>query len=244
MPQAPWGPRWNQNAEITKDGLIVMAGGIWNMVGGGLKDRNDVWLSPDGGWTWTQCNSPTTGRDHWTDREWLMTVIGQKGFIYVMGGNDWDTDTPSNDVWRSRVSLHDIAGLQDTCSLPPLRSGCASYGLLCLPPSLPGGESTSMSARANNTLVVSCNACPASSVSANGTNSGAVAAAIIFALLFAAVVMVLGIVYHRAKATGNLALFRWNARGSATDSLSQPLTTTDSTDHGGEKAEKSEYEKL
>ena len=42
MVQAPWTPRWNHNAELTKDGVIVLAGGISNQVLlGQLKDLND-----------------------------------------------------------------------------------------------------------------------------------------------------------------------------------------------------------
>ena len=42
MLQAPWSPRWNHNAELTRDKLIVLAGGIFNQRSGGLKDLNDV----------------------------------------------------------------------------------------------------------------------------------------------------------------------------------------------------------
>ena len=117
----------------------MMTGGIFDS-SNGLKDLNDVWLSPDGGWTWTECSNPASNRPHWTDREWLMTVIDQMGFLYVMGGSDFDGQETLADVWRSATSLHDITALQDQCRLPSLRSGCASYGLLCIPPTLPRGH--------------------------------------------------------------------------------------------------------
>jgi len=45
---APWSPRDNFNAEVTRDGAIVIVAGF-NDAGG---DTNDVWVSLDGGWTW------------------------------------------------------------------------------------------------------------------------------------------------------------------------------------------------
>ena len=64
--------------------------------------------------------------------------------------------------WRSTTSLHDLTALGDQCGLPSLRTGCASYGLLCIPPSLPGGYST-VTQWSNSSYSVSCDACPASS---------------------------------------------------------------------------------
>ena len=44
MTTAPWAPRWNLNGEVTRDGIIIIAGGITNMPSApnGLKDLNDV----------------------------------------------------------------------------------------------------------------------------------------------------------------------------------------------------------
>jgi len=48
LEQAPWTERDNFNAEITKDGLIVFAGGL-----NSREALNDVWVSADGGYTWS-----------------------------------------------------------------------------------------------------------------------------------------------------------------------------------------------
>jgi hypothetical protein len=213
--------------QVTKDGLLVLAGGISD-IPGNLKDRNDVWLSPDGGWSWVECAQ--SGRQHWSDREWLMTAVDLKGFLYVMGGNDWDTNIPSNDVWRTQLSLHDTPALQEACGLPALRSGCPSYGLLCLPPNLPGGESTTVVTTANNSHLVYCDACPGPSTAAAG-NTLAVAAAVIFALLFAAAASLSLWLYCKVKDATNLRLFSFDdSRSSDGQDLAQPLTnrTTDS----------------
>ena len=52
----PFGRRDDSNAEITDGGLIVLAGG-YGGTGGGLERTNeiynDVWVSPNGGYTWS-----------------------------------------------------------------------------------------------------------------------------------------------------------------------------------------------
>ena len=222
--------------QVTKDGLVVLAGGIYDAPGG-LKDRNDVWLSPDGGYSWVEC-AQSSGQ-HWADREWLMTVVDLKGFLYVMGGNDWDTDTPSNDVWRSRVSLHDTAALQDACGLPALRSGCPSYGLLCLPPNVPGGESTTIVSTANNSHLVYCDACPGPAA-AGAANPVAVAAAVIFALLFAAAASLSLWLYCKVKDRGDISLsLSGDSNSSDSQGLTQPLT-----DSAKDSSSSSQYDKL
>jgi hypothetical protein len=218
--------------QVTKDGLVVLAGGIYNAPGN-LKDRNDVWLSPDGGYSWVECAQ--SERQHWSDREWLMTVVDLKGFLYVMGGNDWDTDSPSNDVWRTRLSLRDTAALQEACGLPALRTGCPSYGLLCLPPNVAGGESTTIVTTANNSHLVYCDACPGPST-ASSTNPQAVAAAIILGLMFVATAALNLWLYCKLREKGNASD---DSRSSDGQGLAQPLNV--SAKSGGST---SQYDKL
>ena len=202
-----------------------------------------VWLSPDGGWTWVQCSSPAASRGlQWSDREWLMTVLDQAGHIYVMGGNDYDGQETLSDVWRSATSLFDIAGLQDQCGLPSVRSGCPGYGLQCIPPSLPGGAST-VTSLTNSSFTVSCAACPIGSTGASTAYIAAVAAAVIFALAFAAAAAYLYVLYSRAQQSGHTALFSVVAPGTtSTDAPTKPATG--STTNGETEESKEVYHKI
>ena len=177
-----------------------------------------------------------------------MTVIDQAGYIYVMGGNDYDGQETLADVWRSATSLHDFTALQDQCSLPSVRSGCPGYGLQCIPPSLPGGSST-VATLANSSFTVSCDACPLSSSSASTAYIAAVAAAVIFSLAFAAAVVYLYVLYTRAQQSGQTALFGVAARSgsSSTDAPSKTASGTSSeASTNGETGEESKeaYHKL
>ena len=228
-----------------------MTGGITSPPNTDYKDLNDVWLSPDGGWTWTMCSPPASTRPHWTDREWLMTVVDQMGYLYVMGGSDFDGQETLSDVWRSATSLHDLPALQDQCHLPTLRSSCASYGLLCIPPSLPGGKST-VGQWANSSYTVSCDACPLSAAGPTTAYIAAVVFAVLFALAFAAVAGYVYVVYGRAQqagATGMFALTQKTEEGTGGGGLTTvDAKTTNGTTNGttGETGEESKeaYHKL
>jgi len=169
-----------------------------------LKDLNDVWLSGDGGWSWHECAS-TSG---WVDREWVMTVIDHFGYLYIMGGNDYDSEEALNDVWRTSVSFHDLPALSDVCSLPALPRSCSGYGLKCLPPSVKGGNSTVIH-WSNSGYSVSCDACLASSTGSTSStnNPAAIAAAVIFSVLFAGCLIYLYWIYQRAKNSGGIGIF-------------------------------------
>ena len=167
---------------------------------------------------------------HWSDREWVMTVIDQAGYIYAIGGSNYNGEETLNDVWRSAASLHNIPALQDQCHLPALRSGCSSYGLVCIPPSLPGGASTVVQQSANGSIVVSCSACPLPSGSQVASTSyiAAVAAAVAFALAFTAAVAYLYVLRRRASSAGQTALFSGSLPSassgrSSDDALSKPM---------------------
>ena len=123
---APWSPRNNFNAEVTRDGAIVIVAGF-NDIGG---DTNDVWVSLDGGWTWGQCveDSP------WTDRRWVSTVLDNDGYLLLIGGDERNANNgpriPRNDVWRSSFSLNDNTALSRACGVPVPSCG---VGLTCTP---------------------------------------------------------------------------------------------------------------
>ena len=79
--RAPWVERDNFNAEITKDGLIVFAGGL-----NSREALNDVWVSADGGYTWGAC----VAEAQFTDRRWHATAMDSTGFLYLIGGEEYE----------------------------------------------------------------------------------------------------------------------------------------------------------
>ena len=176
-----------------------------------------------------------------------MTVIDQSGYVYVMGGSDYDGQETLSDVWRSATSLHDLTALRDQCSLPTLRSGCPSYGLLCIPPSLPGGAST-VTTWANSSYTVSCDACPLPGAGATTAYIAAVVAAVLFSLAFAAAAGYVYLLYTRAQASGQTALFGMVAPVASSDSTDtakvQSTDRADSATNGTAEESKEAYHKL
>ena len=97
--QAPWTERDNFNAEITKDGLIVFAGGI-----NSREALNDVWVSADGGYSWNLC----VAEAQFSDRRWHSTAMDNNGFMYLLGGEEYEDGqyVKKNDVWKSSFSFN------------------------------------------------------------------------------------------------------------------------------------------
>lgn len=164
-----------------------------------------------------------------------MTVIDQAAYVYAIGGSDCNDQETLNDVWRSVTSLHNIAVLQDQCHLPALRSGCASYGLLCIPPSLNGGFSTLIQ-QSNGSIVVSCAACPLATSGSQVSSTAyiaAIVAAVAFAFAFAAAITYLYVLRIRATAAGHSGLLGGSQVGADTahapfEPLSQPTESDQS----------------
>ena len=125
---AAFSSRDDANGEVTKDGLIIVVGGKREYnVGGNLTTdyMNDVWVSPDGGWTWGLCVEDAG----FTDRRYFMTVLDQAGYLYVIGGANIN-QTRLNDVWRSAISFNELADVERACGIT--RPPCG-YGIVCLP---------------------------------------------------------------------------------------------------------------
>ena len=125
---ASFSARDDANGEVTRDGLIIIVGGKHEYTVGGTTIQeyyNDVWVSPDGGWTWGLCVEDAG----FTDRRYFMTVLDQEGYLYIVGGADAN-QTRLNDVWRSGISFHNLTDVERTCGVT--RPPCG-YGIVCLP---------------------------------------------------------------------------------------------------------------
>jgi len=92
---APWSRRADHSSVTLPDGSIVLMGGRDAALGAG-NGKNDVWLSTDGGATWTE----QTGSAPWEARFAHKSVVLPDGSIILTGGVD-SSLTEKNDVWRS-----------------------------------------------------------------------------------------------------------------------------------------------
>ena len=84
-----WSPRWYHAGVVLPNGYVVVLGGSAE------EDKNDVWVSKDGGCHWSQVR--VTG-PMWDPRWYHTAVVAGDGSMVVMGGS---TGTNANDVWRS-----------------------------------------------------------------------------------------------------------------------------------------------
>ena len=112
------------NGEVTRDGIIVIVGGKRGVLDN-AEILNDVWVSPDGGYTWSMCVLDAL----WDDRRYQTTALDQAGYLFVMAGLASD-GSRLNDVWRSEISFNNLAAVESACGITPPPCG---YGLTCLP---------------------------------------------------------------------------------------------------------------
>jgi len=211
---APWGRRNAFNAEVTKAGLIVLSSGI-SFTG---KAENDVWVSPDGGYTWSRCVEDAS----FEDRYQQFTMLDEKENLVVGGGRFTNGAQNFNDVWRSSISFGSLDQVVRYCKMPkPTCSTSLGLGMACWP-----GSTTYVSTDGKSVTCPAVAACnnnvdPYEESSSTGvaTETGAATSSNTSALTIVIVVFVLLFVlssalayyfYHKgAKRTvgdGNMAL--------------------------------------
>jgi len=140
---APWAERDNLNAEVTSEGILIVAAGF-----NSREALNDVWISADGGWTWGQCLKESS----WSDRRWQMTLLDRNGYLYIVGGEEHDNGrvTPRNDVWKSSFAFTSSNRLKLSRSCNMQFPQCTT-GLSCFP-----GSTTKVTVDALGRSKVSC----------------------------------------------------------------------------------------
>ena len=187
--QAPFMTRASANGAVTKDGLLIMAGGFADDVVGASNTAiaNDVWLSMNGGYTWGRCVLDA----EWDDRFQQAVAIDSDGYLLVLSGATGDVDSSYvlNDVWRSTTSFHDLSAIARVCGLTVPSCGT---GLKCWP-----GADTVV---ATDGSFVSCSACPEYSVSSSTTNVTALVAALaVFVILFVVATAAAGYLWNKMQ---------------------------------------------
>ena len=188
--QAPFMTRASANGAVTKDGLLILAGGFADDDVGQSNTAvaNDVWLSMNGGYTWGRCVLDAD----WDDRFQQAVTIDANGYLLILSGATGPVEASYvlNDVWRSMTSFHDLPGIARACGLTVPACGT---GLKCWP-----GAGTVV---ATDGSFVSCSACPDSGVaSSSTTNTTALIAALaVFVILFVAAAASAGFFFNKLQ---------------------------------------------
>ena len=194
LAHAPWAARGDCQIEITKSGVIIIAGGISSASGEDKRQLNDVWASLDGGYSWGQC----TENAEFSDRQFPYTLLDDAGYLYVMGGvEESNGGRQVNDVWKSAFSYNDPVEVAARCNLFVPSCG---VGLKCLPNE---GDETFR----QGGWGVSCAACPYTA-SVDGATPAPTASNImtilfvVFLLLFLATISALIYTYYKMRQSG------------------------------------------
>jgi len=186
----PFGRRDDSNAEISDGGLIVLAGGYGGTGQGAERTGeiyNDVWVSPNGGYSWGQC----VAEAEWEDRRYQLTLLDGDGYLWVMGGLS-STGENLADMWKSMWTFNDISTTATKCRITI--PGCGA-GLKCFPNSA-------------GTLVASdgsgvyCDACPYSFSGSNAVQTTVIAFLVVFIVLTVLAVIALIYTYHKLRSAG------------------------------------------
>ena len=202
--RAPFMSRANANGAVTKDGLLIFAGGYADEEIGRFNTdiANDVWLSMNGGYTWGRCVLDA----EWDDRFQQAVTVDVNGNLLVLSGQD-SSATLLNDVWASQTSFHDLPAIARVCGLTVPSCGT---GLKCWP-----GADTVI---ATDGSFVSCSACQEYSVSSSTTNTTALVAALaVFIILFVVAAIAAGYLWNKMQAAskGGPASFAGTSFASA-----------------------------
>ena len=114
---APFQQRRGLTGVITNSGVMLVVGGTYTSTGR-LNDQQalrDIWLSLDGGYTWTPCNLPTDNG----------FVRGQQGValtlderLMLASGYAWEVGAPRTDyvdLWISNISVANAQKMAQVC---------------------------------------------------------------------------------------------------------------------------------
>ena len=142
-PYAKYQGRMDAQLTITQSGIMVISAGDC----GDNCNRNDVWASLDGGYSWGNCCDGPTGC-YFSRREDHVQALDAQGRLLIISGSQQNPPGPdTNDVWRSPISFTNPQQVATSCGLRVPANN--AIGLRCLPdgfcPNPPNGPGLKMS---------------------------------------------------------------------------------------------------
>ena len=116
-PAAPFQSRRGLTGVITDSGVMVVVGGTYTATGR-INDQQalrDMWLSLDGGYTWTSCNLPS---DHGFIRGQQGATLTLDERLMLASGYAWEIGAPRTDyvdLWISNISIANAGKMAQVC---------------------------------------------------------------------------------------------------------------------------------
>ena len=116
-PAAPFQPRRGLTGVITNSGVMVIVGGTYTSTGrtNDQQALRDMWLSLDGGYTWTPCNLPS---DHGFIRGQQGATLTLDERLMLASGYAWEIGAPRTDyvdLWISNISIANAGKMAQVC---------------------------------------------------------------------------------------------------------------------------------
>ena len=122
-PAAPYDGRMDSQLTVSSNGIMVVSSGDC----GDYCNKNDVWASLDGGYTWGICCTYCG----FQVREDHVSELDKSGRLMLWSGSRQNPGLGNtNDVWLSDISFTDPAAVASRCNL---KVPAAGVGLRCIP---------------------------------------------------------------------------------------------------------------
>ena len=155
---APFPQRRGLTGVITNSGVMLVIGGTYTT--GRLNDQQslrDMWLSLDGGYTWTQCNLPS---DHGFVRGQQGATLTPDERLMLASGYAWEIGAPRTDyadLWVSNISIANAGKMAQVCGelgVPSAGVGLRTWPGTVVPVANPTLSVLAISAIATLSIVV------------------------------------------------------------------------------------------
>ena len=229
--KGPFGARNDATAEVTSEGIMTLVAGS-TQVDGQLVRQNDVWVSVDGGYTWTELVTDAP----WDDRWRQSSLFDNQNRLIVVAGANGDNEERYNDVWSSTITMDSasIRSIADACKIT--LPACGRFGMQCMPMA---DDTRAIINYKTGALSISCNACPAAGTStSSSTSTVIIAVVVVFVILFVVTLLALAYVLNVMKSSGAappLPLLKmcWGGGGGAGHGMASGHTDLLGTDGGG-----------
>ena len=139
---APWNRRWGMSGVVTDNGVMLVIGGTTTSDGysESYMSLRDMWLSLDGGYTWSTCTLPS---DHGYVRGQQGAALTMDGRLLLASGYAHQIGAPRTDytdLWISNISVTNAQRMSEVCggyALPAAGLGLRVWPGSYVPPTDP-----------------------------------------------------------------------------------------------------------